>query len=722
MQTQTPNQLIPRYLARRWLLGTLIVLLLSLATLYTAHLWIRQNAPDQVQALAEIAELRAEQPVRIDRDEILVAAHSENWWLASVGLLLVLVTLLAALTLWWRYVSNEIQAQFLDERRRRKMSEALRQSEIPLATFFKESSIGMAIVSPDGHWVRFNRKLIDMLGYRASELELINPAALIHPDDLATNQARFEELRSGDRDFHRLDARLIRKDSECLHVQQTMQAVHRANGDLDFVLLQITDLSDRYHVDALYTALVDSSIDGFCVVDSRNGRLLEINAAYCRMLGWSRPELLNMTIFDLAAVIPASENVNDGGSIITPDSTRFETCQRTKDGETINVEISTNVSDFAGGRIYAFVRDITERKRIETTLAEEREQLNSLFDGVDAVIYVADPETYELIYVNEAFRRRWGSSPPGQKCYQALQNRDSPCPFCTNQYIFGEHLGTTHVWDFQNEVTGFWFRCADKAIRWPDGRWVRFELALDITEQKLVSDQRAQLEKFGALGRLTAGIAHELNNPLMGIINGVQFCLESLEPEHECLEVLSDTEHATRRCINIVQNLLAFSHSSPNGRQDRVGWDPVPVIERVLRLLDYRIQKENVEVTTSFTPSLCLDSLQPEPFEQVLINLLSNALDALADSVVKKIHISTLESAENFELHVADNGPGIDPQQRDRIFDPFYTTKPTGKGTGLGLSTSWSLVTAVQGHIEVLSREGRGTTMIIKIPIKSPEV
>jgi PAS domain S-box-containing protein len=107
-------------------------------------------------------------------------------------------------------------------------------------------------------------------------------------------------------------------------------------------------------------------------------------------------------------------------------------------------------------------------------------------DGIDDVIYVADPESYELLQVNKAFERTWGVDAVGKKCFRVLQGRQKPCPFCTNDRILGENEGKTHVWERQNEVTGRWYRCSDKAIRWVDGRMVRFELATDVTEQKKV--------------------------------------------------------------------------------------------------------------------------------------------------------------------------------------------------------------------------------------------
>jgi PAS domain S-box-containing protein len=105
----------------------------------------------------------------------------------------------------------------------------------------------------------------------------------------------------------------------------------------------------------------------------------------------------------------------------------------------------------------------------------------AILNGIDDVIYVADPDTHELVYCNPACERLFGTDAVGKKCHEVLQNRPAPCPFCTNELIFGPNLGHVHVWEFRNERTRRWFRCSDRAIRWPDGRWVRLEAAADIT-------------------------------------------------------------------------------------------------------------------------------------------------------------------------------------------------------------------------------------------------
>jgi len=133
-------------------------------------------------------------------------------------------------------------------------------------------------------------------------------------------------------------------------------------------------------------------------------------------------------------------------------------------------------------------RELVERLKSRETLNESWEQLISIFDGIDEKVYVSDPETYEVLYTNPAKKSLFGEDIVGQKCYRVFQGLEAPCEFCSNHRIFGENLGKTHIWEFQNRKTGNWVRCIDRAIRWSDGRMVRFEMAIGIHDRKLAEE------------------------------------------------------------------------------------------------------------------------------------------------------------------------------------------------------------------------------------------
>ena len=142
------------------------------------------------------------------------------------------------------------------------------------------------------------------------------------------------------------------------------------------------------------------------------------------------------------------------------------------------------------------LEDVEARRALaEEALETQRQELISIFDSIDEAIYVCDPGTHELLYVNAATKAIFGPDIVGEKCYRVFQGLDEPCVFCTNPMIFGENLGKPYVWEFQNTVNGRWYRCIDKAIKWPDGRMVRYEMAIDIHDLKQAQDVLRESEE-----------------------------------------------------------------------------------------------------------------------------------------------------------------------------------------------------------------------------------
>ena len=139
--------------------------------------------------------------------------------------------------------------------------------------------------------------------------------------------------------------------------------------------------------------------------------------------------------------------------------------------------------------------EISEREGLGSSVQASNKELISIFDGIDEAVYVVDPETYKVLYVNSVVKAQFGKNLLGKKCYEVFQNLEAPCDFCTNPLIFGENTGKTHIWEFQNKVDKRWYRCIDRAISWPDGRMVRYEMAIDIHEHKLVEEALQRSEK-----------------------------------------------------------------------------------------------------------------------------------------------------------------------------------------------------------------------------------
>jgi two-component system cell cycle sensor histidine kinase/response regulator CckA len=225
-----------------------------------------------------------------------------------------------------------------------------------------------------------------------------------------------------------------------------------------------------------------------------------------------------------------------------------------------------------------------------------------------------------------------------------------------------------------------------------------------------------QQAKMSAIGVLVAGVAHELNNPLTAMLHFAQYCLKHTAEGDRSYTVLQDIEHETRRCIDIVKDLLTFSHSG-DGRKERYEIEnPAEILERVVRLLSYRIEKEGVSITSHVDEEIPKIRMHVNAMQDVILNLLTNALDALEESKKKEVRIDVRPDGDGVRVSIADSGIGISPEALGNIYDPFFTTKPAGRGTGLGLSLCQGIIHAHGGEITCESEKGKGTVFHVVIP------
>lgn len=243
---------------------------------------------------------------------------------------------------------------------------------------------------------------------------------------------------------------------------------------------------------------------------------------------------------------------------------------------------------------------------------------------------------------------------------------------------------------------------------------------LEAAYEKL-RDQSAQLiqtEKMSTVGTLVAGVAHELNNPMMGIINFVEYCLKYTTRDDKRYEILEKTAQAANRCMDIVKNLLSFSHVDSPGHGGYERKSCAMLLKNVLDLINYRIEKNNVALTVETRSDIPNVYIKSNSIQQVFLNLVTNALDALESVKERKLRIRLSVDGEYLRIAFSDNGDGIPPEKLSRIFDMFYTTKPVGKGTGLGLSICRNIIEEHGGDIYCESEVGIGTTFNVLLPIE----
>ncbi len=241
-------------------------------------------------------------------------------------------------------------------------------------------------------------------------------------------------------------------------------------------------------------------------------------------------------------------------------------------------------------------------------------------------------------------------------------------------------------------------------------------LIKDIQKRKMMEEQLAQADKLASIGELSSGVAHELNNPLSVILGYTQLLLRNEKKSTERFTDLKTIEKHVRNCKAIVENLLSFSRKSDTEKEML---DIHKVIDDVLAFVQHHSDIQNIEFEKEYSTAVSPLMIDEKKIKQVLINLVVNAIHALEKSGRVLISTDLKEPTDEIVIKVTDNGSGIEKRHLTKIFDPFYTTKPTGEGTGLGLSVSYGIIKNHGGHIDVESATGKGTTFIITLPIAS---
>jgi signal transduction histidine kinase len=346
--------------------------------------------------------------------------------------------------------------------------------------------------------------------------------------------------------------------------------------------------------------------------------------------------------------------------------------------------------------------------------------LRALFDNLPAGLYIIDQE-YHILDVNNSRAQRAArpvEALVGQVCYQALFNRQDPCPECRVRATFvnGQVTQRNERWRSSAE------KAAEETTDWDissypildeHGQVTQAILhEQDITEKRRLEAILTQSEKLAAVGQLAAGVAHEINNPLTAIIANAQILHRELPQDSDLQESVDLIARAGARAAQVVRNLLDFARKE----EYHLGLTDVnETLEKALELVQHELVARGVHL--DFDPDLNLPPLlaSADHLQSVWLNLLLNAIDSL-DKTPAQIRVASRKLGDEIHVQVTDNGKGVPAERLTRIFEPFYTTKAPGRGTGLGLSVSHRIVKQHGGHIRVESQVGAGSTFTVIIP------
>jgi two-component system NtrC family sensor kinase len=262
-----------------------------------------------------------------------------------------------------------------------------------------------------------------------------------------------------------------------------------------------------------------------------------------------------------------------------------------------------------------------------------------------------------------------------------------------------------------NQMTENLKKANEKLVHW--GKTLEKKVEERTEELREMQDSLIQSEKMASLGKMSAGVAHEINNPLTSILINTHLMLEKTEKNHLFHEYLSLIADETTRCTDIVKGLLEFSRQEP---PQKVFTEINEIIKQTLQLLKHQAAFQNIRVIKKLNESLPQIKVDKDKIKQVFWNLMINASEAMSNGGTLTITSQLSEDNECVEVMFADTGVGIPPEYLTKLFDPFFTTK--GSGTGLGLAVSYGIIEQHQGKIEVKSEPGKGSVFTISLPCK----
>jgi two-component system NtrC family sensor kinase len=535
----------------------------------------------------------------------------------------------------------------------------------------------------------------------------------------------------------------------------------------------VRDVTERRAAEQKYRSLFEQVQEGVFVA-TPEGKLLDCNDAFVRMVGYSsREELIGRNV-DADFYTSTEQRAVFRREVEAHNFVRnFEVNLRRKDGSLLTAlenSFATRDTDRKVDRYQGFLLDISEKKHAEDEIKRRNRELNALnamaviatqsFD-LDEILNLTLRQVISLfgaeagsVYLAESatsFRRRanWGQSITDRKRFAELDFPEglgnlvmrSRAEVLTAEYL--PHLPSTvlefveagsmgsSIWMVlwgKDDPIGLMgvsraqireYTGTDENLLVAIGR----QLATTIEKVRLyeetckayedlrrTQEQLLQSEKMSAIGQLIAGVAHELNNPLTAILGYAQL-LESEKLEPRALDYASKVFKQAQRTHRVVQNLLSFARQRKPEREE---FDVVKVLEEALLLRDYDMKVSGIKLEREIEPGIPAVSGDPHQLEQVFLNIINNALDAMLESDGHTFKVVAGVSDNNVVIEFHDSGPGI--KEANRIFEPFYTTKSVGKGTGLGLSICYGIVKEHGGEISARNGKTGGAIIEVRLP------
>jgi PAS domain S-box-containing protein len=651
--------------------------------------------------------------------------------------------------LWVRNMVNVVRST--DQSRRlygvilditdRKGSEiALRNSEVRFRSLVEQAADAIYIHDQDGRFVEVNEQACTLLGYARDELLTMSVSDVDVSHDPVTTLSIWNSVRHGE--TLTLDGEHRCKDGSLVPVEIRLGSFSFENEPLFLALAR--DVTQRRKVDAALRESEERFRNYFelgligMALTRRDGSYIQFNDRLCEIVGYERAELEHKKWADITHPEDIENNIVDMKQILSGEINRFTTEKRyvKKSGEIVFASISVaGVRNINGDvdHTIAIVEDITQRKNAENSLRESEEQVRLLLNSTAEGIYGIDLEGY-CTFCNPSALKMLGyeneSDFLGKHIHDLIHHTtlngenisQEDCLIC--QAVEGEEFVQSDD-DVFWRSDGSWFHTEYWGHRIEkDGELIGTVVTFhDVTERKLLQQQSIRTAQLASLGELAAGVAHEINNPINGVINYAQILLNRLEKNNLETDLAERIMKEGERIAVIVKDLLFFAREGgPEVRLSNIS----EVLSEALSLTEAQIKKEGILLNFDIEENLPLISTRAQQMQQLFLNVLSNARHALNEKfpghdekkLIEVVMCKIKKKSNNYvQIKIKDYGTGIPAEMLEKVMNPFVTTKPAGVGTGLGLSISHEIIENHHGDFRIESRDGEWTEVIIELPV-----
>ena len=491
----------------------------------------------------------------------------------------------------------------------------------------------------------------------------------------------------------------------------------------------VTDITERKRAeealresDEQHRALLDNFPDG--VVLEIDRKIAYGNPALYKITGYTEEEILNVPPEEFLVPEERERAVERIGKLLdgTPGATREYRVLK-KDGDILPVEVTSQVIEYSGKpALLNILRDITQRKRTEEARQEAEELYRTLVDNSVLGLGVYTPGE-SIIFSNQRLSEIVGYTKEEYESpefdFMDLFSADDQELVANNtrRRLAGEPIPPYEVRLITKDKTVKWVEIHNVFVRYR-GRGAMQVQWLDVTDRKLAEDRIRDASRLASIGELAAGVAHEINNPLTSVL-GFSQLLMAEDLATEVRNNLQKVHSNAQRAAKIVQNLLSFATKRDFRKQYL---NVTHILERTLEIKSYDLTTSNIRVTQELSPDIPPTMVDEHQLIQVILNLLTNAEQAIRVSNRKgQIRVRATSTETVIRISIIDDGPGIPPELLSKVFDPFFTTRGVGEGTGLGLSICYGIVRQHDGNLWAENVRGEGAAFHIELPIVGPE-